>query len=63
MMMARRASLQLKIHGKVVNTVALELEDLEALVELLRDATPLRPRDIRLLDLFEQILRRAKEAE
>jgi hypothetical protein len=45
-MMARRASLQLKIHGKVVNTVPLELEDLEVLVELLRDATPLRPRDM-----------------
>jgi hypothetical protein len=38
--MARRATIQLKVHGKIVQSVPLDREDIECLIEGLRLVTP-----------------------
>ena len=42
--MARRATIQLKVHGKVVQSVPLDREDIECLIDGLRQVTPCTPR-------------------
>ena len=53
--MARRATIQLKVHGKVVQSVPLDREDIECLIGRLRQVTPCTPRIDRLVDLLQQM--------
>jgi hypothetical protein len=53
--MARRATIQLKVHGKVVQSIPLDQQDIECLIDGLRQVTPCTPRIDRLVDLLEQI--------
>jgi hypothetical protein len=53
--MARRATIQLKVHGKVVQSVPLDQQDIECLIDGLRQVTPCTQRIDRLIDLLEQI--------
>jgi hypothetical protein len=53
--MARRATMQLKVHGKLVQSLPLDQEDIECLIDGLRQVTPCTPRIDRLVDLLEQI--------
>jgi hypothetical protein len=53
--MARRATIQLKVHGKVVQSIPLDQQDIECLIDGLRQVTPCTQRIDRLIDLFEQI--------
>jgi hypothetical protein len=39
--MARRATIQLKVHGQVVQSIPLDLPDIECVIEGLRQVTPL----------------------
>ena len=60
--MARRATIQLKVHGKVVQSVPLDQQDIECLTDGLRQVTPCTPRIDRLVDLLEQIRDRGQRA-
>ena len=60
--MARRATIQLKVHGKVVQSVPLDQQDIECLMDGLRQVTPCTPRIDRLVDLLEQIRDRDQRA-
>jgi hypothetical protein len=53
--MARRATIQLKVHRQVVQSVPLDEADIECLITGLRLVTPSSQRVIRLIDLLEQI--------
>jgi len=53
--MGRRATIQLKMHGKIVQSVPLDQQDVECLIEGLRQVTPCTPRIDRLVDLLQQI--------
>jgi hypothetical protein len=53
--MARRATIQLKVHGKVVQSIPLDQQDIECLIQGLRLVIPCTPRIDRLIDLLEQI--------
>ena len=53
--MARRATIQLKVHGKVVQSIPLDQQDIECLIDGLRHVTPCTPRIDRLVDLLQQI--------
>ncbi len=53
--MARRATIQLKVHGKVVQSIPLDQHDIECLIDGLRQVTPCTPRIDRLVDLLTQI--------
>ena len=53
--MARKATIQLKVHGKIVQSVPLDQQDVECLIEGLRQVTPCTPRIDRLVDLLTQI--------
>jgi hypothetical protein len=53
--MARRATIQLKVHGKIVQSVPLDQHDIECLIDGLRLVTPCTPRIDRLVDLLQQI--------
>jgi hypothetical protein len=56
--MARRATIQLKVHGKVVQSVLLDRDDIECLIQGLRLVAPCTPRIDRLVDLLQQIRHR-----
>ena len=53
--MAGRATIQLKVHGKVVQSIPLDQQDVECLIDALRQVTPCTPRIDRLVDLLVQI--------
>jgi hypothetical protein len=53
--MARRATIQLKVHGYIVQSIPLDHQDIECLIEGLRQVTPCTQRIDRLIDLLEQI--------
>jgi hypothetical protein len=53
--MARRATIQLKVHRQIVQSVPLDEADIECLIQGLRLVTPCTPRIGRLIDLLEQI--------
>jgi hypothetical protein len=53
--MARRATIQLKVHRQIVQSIPLDHEDIECLVQGLRLVTPCTQRIDRLIDLLEQI--------
>jgi hypothetical protein len=53
--MARRATIQLKVHGKVVQSIPLDEADIECLIHGLRLVSPCTPRVDRLVDLLQQI--------
>jgi hypothetical protein len=52
---ARKATIQLKVHGTVVQSIRLDQQDIEYLIDGLRQVTPCTPRIDRLVDLLEQI--------
>jgi len=60
--MARRATIQLKVHGQIVQSVPLDEADIECLIQGLRLVTPCTQRIDRLIDLFEQIRDRGQRA-
>ena len=60
--MARRATIQLKVHGKVVQSIPLDQQDIECLIDGLRLVTPCTQRIDRLVDLLEQIRDRSEPA-
>jgi hypothetical protein len=53
--MARRATIQLKVHRQVVQSIPLDEADVDCLVQGLRLVRPCTPRIDRLIDLLEQI--------
>ena len=53
--MARRATIQLKVHRQIVQSIPLDEGDLGCLIRGLRLVTPCTPRIDRLIDLLEQI--------
>jgi hypothetical protein len=53
--MPRRASIQLKVHRQVVQSIPLDQADIECLIQGLRLVTPCTQRIDRLIDLLEQI--------
>jgi hypothetical protein len=53
--MARRATIQLKVHRQVVQSTPPEGADIECLIRGLRLVTPCTQRIDRLIDLLEQI--------
>jgi hypothetical protein len=59
--MARRATIQLKVHGKVVQSIPLDQQDIGCLIGGLRQVTPCTPRVDRLVDLLVQIRDRDQE--
>ena len=60
--MARRATIQLKVHGQIVQSVPLDEADIECLIDGLRQVTPCTQRIDRLVDLLEQIRDRGQQA-
>ena len=53
--MARRATIQLKVHHQIVQSIPLDDADIECLIQGLRLVTPCTQRMDRLIDLLEQI--------
>jgi hypothetical protein len=53
--MARRATIQLKVHRQIVQSIPLDAADIECVIQGLRLVTPCTPRINRLIDLLEQI--------
>jgi hypothetical protein len=53
--MARRATIQLKVHRQIVQSVPLDDADIECLIQGLRLVMPCTQRIDRLIDLLEQI--------
>ncbi|HEU0307334.1 MAG TPA: hypothetical protein VFR30_10240 [Lysobacter sp.] len=53
--MARRATIQLKVHRQIVQSIPLDAADIECLIQGLRLVTPCTQRIDRLIDLLEQI--------
>jgi hypothetical protein len=53
--MARRATIQLKVHRQLVQSVPLDDTDIECLIRGLRLVIPCTQRTDRLIDLLEQI--------
>jgi hypothetical protein len=53
--MARRATIQIKVHRQVVQSIPLDEADIECLVQGLRLVSPCTQRIERLIDLLEQI--------
>ena len=53
--MARRATIQLKVHRQIVQSIPLDEGDIGCLIQELRLVTPCTPRIDRLIDLLEQI--------
>ena len=60
--MPRKATIQLKVHGKVVQSIPLDQQDIECLIDGLRQVTPCTPRIDRLVDLLTQIRDRGQSA-
>jgi hypothetical protein len=53
--MTRKATIQLKVHRQIVQSIPLDDADIECLIQGLRLVTPCTPRIDRLIDLLEQI--------
>ena len=53
--MARRATIQLKVHRQIVQSIPLDEADIDCLIQGLRLVTPCTQRIDRLIDLLEQI--------
>ena len=53
--MARRATVQLKVHRQIVQSIPLDEADVDCVVQGLRLVSPCTPRIGRLIDLLEQI--------
>jgi hypothetical protein len=53
--MARRATIQLKVHRQLVQSIPLDDTDIECLIRGLRLVIPCTQRIDRLIDLLEQI--------
>ena len=60
--MARRATIQLKVHRQIVQSIPLDEADIECLIQGLRLVTPCTQRIDRLIDLLEQISDRGQRA-
>ena len=52
--MPRRATIQLKVHRQIVQSIPLDDADIECVIQGLRLVTPCTQRIDRLIDLFEQ---------
>jgi hypothetical protein len=52
--MPRKATIQLKMHRQVVQSIPLDQADIECLIQGLRLVTPCTQRIDRLIDLLEQ---------
>jgi hypothetical protein len=61
--MARRATIQLKVHRQVVQSIPLDEADVECLIQGLRLVMPCTQRINRLIDLLEQIRVGGRQAE
>jgi hypothetical protein len=59
--MARKATIQLKVHGHIVQSIPLDEADVECLIDGLRQVTPSHRID-RLIDLLQQIRDRSRRA-
>jgi hypothetical protein len=53
--MARKATIQLKVHRQVAQSIPIDEADIECLIQGLRLVTPCPQRIDRLIDLLEQI--------
>jgi hypothetical protein len=53
--MARRATIQLKVHRQIVQSIPLDEADIDCLIQGLRLVSPCTQRIDRLIDLLEQI--------
>jgi hypothetical protein len=53
--MARRATIQIKVHRQLVQSIPLDDADVDCLLQGLRLMTPCTQRIDRLIDLLEQI--------
>jgi hypothetical protein len=53
--MARRATIQLKVHRQIVQSIPLDDADIECLIQGLRLVIPCTQRIDRLIDLLEQL--------
>jgi hypothetical protein len=53
--MARRATIQLKVHRQIVQSIPLDEADIGCLIQGLRLVSPCTQRIDRLIDLLEQI--------
>jgi hypothetical protein len=53
--MARGATVQLKVHRQIVQSIPLDDADIECLIEGVQLVTPCTQRIDRLIDLLEQI--------
>jgi len=53
--MARRATIQLKVHRQIVQSIPLDEADIDCLIQGLRLVTPCTQRVDRLIDLLDQI--------
>ena len=53
--MARRATIQLKVHRQLVQSIPLDKADIECLIQGLAPRDALHQRIDRLIDLLEQI--------
>jgi hypothetical protein len=60
--MARRATIQLKVHRQIVQSIPLDNADIACLIAGLREVTPCTQRIDRLVDLLEQIRDRGRQA-
>jgi hypothetical protein len=52
--MAHRATIQLKVHRQLVQSIPLDDAEIDCLIQGLRLVTPCTPRIDRLIDLLEQ---------
>jgi hypothetical protein len=53
--MARKATIGLKVHRQIVQSIPLDDADIDCLIQGLRLVSPCTPRIDRLIDLLEQI--------
>jgi hypothetical protein len=53
--MARRATIQLKVHRQIIQSIPLDDADIDCLIQGLRLVSPCTQRIDRLIDLLEQI--------
>jgi hypothetical protein len=60
--MVRRATIQLKVHRQLVQSIPLDEADIDCLIQGLRLVTPCTQRIQRLIDLLEQIRDRDQRA-
>ena len=59
---AGKATIQLKVHRQIVQSIPWDEADMECLIDGLRLVTPCTQRIDRLIDLFEQIRDRGRQA-